>query len=168
MGYAFFAIFIMFCAGESWTEYEYFKKGQKGAYYEYDLAGTPKERAIREFAHHASQAIKRPSTGTYKFAKRSCHGFKRGRNMLEQYLRGNAANTEQQQRLAQGLSDWESIMQSAAKDRRGQSPQGILYLPYESWRLFKYSLYLVGFALPRALKKGAKNIVFNTFALNED
>lgn len=168
MWHAIIAIIIMFSALKTGAEIEYFKNGQKGAFYEYDLAGTPKERYFRELTHHASQSIKRPAIFVYKSGKRGYKGYKKSRDVLEQYLKGSAKNAEQQQRLARALTDWENIMSQAPRDGRTPSPQGVLYVPYESWRLFKYSLYLVGFALPHALKKGVKNIIYNTCSIKRD
>lgn len=168
MWHAIFAIIIMFCALEAPAGYEYYKNGQKGAYYEYDLAGSPKERFLREKSHSIGHSIKRPAKILYRTGKRGYKGLNKGKTLLEHYLKGSAKNAEQQQKLAQGLADWESILQQPPKDARKKTPQGLLYMPHEAWRLLKYSLYLVGFALPRGLKKGAKNIIYNTLAIDQD
>lgn len=161
------AIILLFTAFGLAAEREYYKKGQIGEYYEYDVEGTPRHRAFRNHEHHLSQGIKKPVKAMIKTGHYGHMGLKRGKTLLENYLKGTAQDEHQQQKLTKALSDWETALTANRQHKAPKSPPGLLYAPQEAWRLFKYSLYLAGFALPRSLKRGAKNIVVNTLGGEE-
>lgn len=158
------AVVVTSFALKATTEHEYYKQGRIGEYYEYDVEGSQRRSALHKMGYQVKISLKRPAKFMWNSGKQSCRAIRVAKNMLEQYLRGATKNEEEQQKLSKALTDWESIMTNMPSLNNSKSPQGLLYVPYESWRLFKYSLYLVGFALPRGLKKGAKNIIVNTFA----
>jgi hypothetical protein len=162
------AIIIFFGAFTAQAEYEYYKQGLIGEYYEYDVEGSPRMRSFRNKKHVVGHVVKKPFKASWKASKYSYAGVKRGSRLLERYLKGSAHDEHEQQKLARALTEWETALAMSTEHKKSKSPQGLLYVPCESWRLFKYSLYLAGFALPRALAKGAKNIVYNTCSVGSN
>lgn len=160
-------IFLAFAWGAT-AEHDYYKKGQIGEYYDYDVEGSPRKRVINDHAYSLSHALKKPVKALDKSAHVSYRALKQGSSLLEKYLKGTAQDAKQQQKLAHALTDWETALSANIKARATKSSPGLLYAPKEAWRLFKYSLYLAGFALPRALKRGAKDIIVNTLRSEDD
>lgn len=160
---------FLLVAGSVYSEQEhkYYKEGQYGEYYEYDIEGSPKRQKIYKHKHRLTKCVKKPAKGAYKGSRYAYHGVKKMRSMLENYLKGSAKNKAEQERLSHALTSWETALSSNKEDRSKKSRQGIFYAPSEGWRLLKYSLYFVGFAVPRHIKNGMKDIVINTLAIKE-
>lgn len=152
---------MVLCALVGHADQESYKPGDIGEYYEYDNEGTPKERARRQHKQQLGRAIKKPFKGIYHGVKISKKSLGKTKNALENYLKG-PLNEDEKIKLNRALTDWEIALGSGVFNQQAKNPQGLTYVPKEAWRLFKYSLYKLGFSLPRSLKSGAKNIVYNT------
>lgn len=144
--------------------YKPYKADQIGEYYEYDLEGTPKERDRRKARYHARKTMMIPlkvGTGVFRV---SIKAIKKTSHAVEAYLRGKKRPYTRGGDLNKALTTWEGALRF---DPRGPSSnpkrhEGLFFIPHESWRLLKYSLYLAGFRLPRATKKVLKNMVYGT------
>jgi hypothetical protein len=150
----------------SWTQslsaLPHYRPGKLGEYYEYDVEGTPKERARRRAKHRVARVIKTPikygARGAVLFAK----AMKKSLRRLEEYLHGPMSDSERA-KLGQALTDWETAMGAYPKRHDLRKPEGLSYVPIHAWRLFKYSLYKVGFSLPRSIKRAVKKSFYHTF-----
>jgi len=143
------------------AEYMPFKQEQIGEYYEYDIEGTPKDQALRKYRKKSTKIVISPLKASLRGARISRKALKKTFRAVEAYLSGHKKPYNHEKNLQKGLSDWETALSFAPKEKSKTAP-GMLYIPREAWRLLKYSLYLAGFRLPRESAKMVKNMVYGT------
>lgn len=147
------------------AEYKPYKDEQIGEYYEYDLEGTPKERDRRKARYHARKTIKAPFKASRALFHVSKKTLKKTSRLIKNYLSGKKGTYKGSGDLNKALTTWEGAL---GFDPRGSSAErsrheGMFFIPHELWRLLKYSLYVAGFRLPRAIKKELIKMVYGTF-----
>jgi hypothetical protein len=148
-------------------KYQRYKKDQIGEYYEYDVEGSKHAQKRRKARYRAKKITFAPAKSSWHGLKNTHKIIKKTSHALEAYLRGEHQNYNKKN-LNKALTDWEGALRFEPHGHRSykkHSSQGPLYVPRESWRLLKYSLYQAGFRFPKAVKKTLKNMVYGTFNL---
>jgi hypothetical protein len=157
-----YLLFVIFIALPIKATYEPYKKDNIGEYYEYDLEGSAHKKARKKARYRSKKIASSFYTKSHR-VKKSRHKLRKISTLLENYL----SNTHKQN-IHKTLNNWHQMLDLNLVNyqRRHHSSPGPLYIVRESWRLLKYSLYIAGFRLPRAVKKTLKNMLYGSFGFS--